>query len=371
MNAGRVEVSVRNVLAGLCLASALIPAAAAAGTLAMPLAAEKTAQYWTAERYASARPLVSEGVEDAAIADAVVEESANVPAGGVSAEGRGPSVVAGRASLQTRLFDLSMADLAAAGEDRDSLTEPASASGAFFTSGRLVPASADLSYPYSTIGKLFFTIPGVGNFYCSASVIRPRVVATAAQCLHSGKPNTSFYSNVQFVPAYRSGVAQLGSWTGVFGFVSSTWTNGNGNLPNAADYVLIEVSDLVINGVTRKLGDITGYLGYATLKLRPNHAHILGYTSTFDSAERAHQVTAQAFRAASQNNAEYGSDMRGGSAGAAIIQDFGDNPATVKWIGAISYFYTATTTKLQGASTPDTRFTGLLNSACTHRLGNC
>jgi hypothetical protein len=134
---------------------------------------------------------------------------------------------------------------------------------------------------------------------------------------------------------------------------------------------MIEVQDLTINNVLRKLGDVVGYFGYQTLKLRPNHAHLLGYASNFDSGQRLHQVTAQAFRAAAANNAEYGSDMRAGSIGGPLVQDFGDNPSLAKIIGVLSYFNTSTGPKLEGASIPDSRFTSLLNTVCAHRAGNC
>src|SRR6185295_7562612 len=133
----------------------------------------------------------------------------------------------------------------------------------------LVPAAADLAYPYSTVGKLFFTIPGQGNFYCSAAVLRPRVVLTAAQCIHSGTSNPGFFTNFQFVPAYRNGSAPFGTWTWNYVAVSTTWSTGGGHLPNAADYGMIEMKDQTINGSVRKIGDVVGFLGYQTLRLRP------------------------------------------------------------------------------------------------------
>jgi hypothetical protein len=56
-------------------------------------------------------------------------------------------------------------------------------------------------YPYSTIGKLFFTIPGQGDFVCSASVIRPHILLTARHCVYNG----AFFSNEVFYPSYHAG----------------------------------------------------------------------------------------------------------------------------------------------------------------------
>jgi V8-like Glu-specific endopeptidase len=359
-------------LLGLLLAS--LPAAAAAGvvTLSNPHA-KAVERVWTAERFAAAQPMPLQQVDrDMAGIPEASSWTADDSAAAASAAGRAP--VAGiRADGTNRLFSPEDRELVqAAGDDLGSIGEPASGSaGGYFTSARLVPTSADRSYPYTTVGKLFFHIPNKGDFYCSASVIRARIIATAGQCVHSGTTNPGFYSDFQFVPAYRDGTAPYDTWDWQYVIVNNTWTTGNGKLPNAADYALIELEDKVISGVTRKIGDVVGYLGYVIQRLRPNHAHLLGYPSNFDSGEKLHQVTAQALRAASPNNVEFGSDMRGGSGGGPLIQDFGDNPALAKWIGAISYYNTSTAVKIEGASIPDSRFTGLLNSVCAHRAGNC
>src|SRR4029453_2045217 len=77
-------------------------------------------------------------------------------------------------------------------------------SGARFTSSRLIPATTttDQAYPYPVIGKLFFTIPGAGNYVCSAAVISYRLIATAGHCVASG--NGDYYTNFSFVPALRN-----------------------------------------------------------------------------------------------------------------------------------------------------------------------
>ena len=352
----------------LLLALALAPAGALAADWVGQANPEKSLaeSFWTPERFQNAQPLPMTDV--ALTAPAGEPEEYAEPAGpSVSGEGRAPSARV-RPDLKNRLFE----PLEDAAGFTEPITEQASGSlGSYFTSARLVPTTADLAYPYSTVGKLFFTIPGRGEFYCSAAVLRLRVVLTAAQCIHSGSTSPGFYTNFRFVPAYRNGSAPFGTWDWAYVAVPSGWITGRGVLPNAADYGMIEVQDEVVNGSLRKLGDVVGYLGYQTQRLRPNHAHLLAYTSSFDGGERMHQVTAQAFRAASQSNAEYGSDMRNGSGGGPMIQDFGDNATLNRVVGVLSYFNTSTAVKLQGASTPDTRFTSLLNQVCAHRTGNC
>lgn len=250
--------------------------------------------------------------------------------------------------------------------------------GAHFTSSRLNPLSADLSYPYVTTGRLFFTTPG-GNSWCSASVLRPRVVLTAGHCVHSGT-SSGFYSNFLFVPAYRDGVAPYQRWNWSYVITTGTWASGGGGVPNAADYAMLEVADVSFNGVLRKIGNVTGYLGYRTLGLVPNHSTILGYPGNLDSGEKMHQVTAGSFRTRSPNAGEYGSDMRGGSSGGPWIQNFGTpavgqtgglNPGSNLVIGVTSYGPIATDPLYQGSSILDSRFTEILNNVCTRRTGNC
>lgn len=358
-------------LCGMALVLASLPAAAASGVMTLAKPHSKSAErVWTAERYAAAKPMPLQELDRGGL-EGTSEASSWTARESVSAEGRAP--IAGvRADGMNRLFEAADRDLALAEEDLGSIHEPANGNANnYFTSARLVPTSADRSYPYTTVGKLFFHIPNKGDFYCSAAVIRARIIATAGQCAHSGTANPGFYTDFEFVPAYRDGVAPFDTWEWEYLVVHNTWTGSNGKLPNAADYALIELEDKVINGATRKIGDVVGYLGYQIQRLRPNHAHLLGYASNFDNGEKLHQVTAQALRAAASNNVEYGSDMRSGAGGGPLIQDFGDNPSLVKWIGTQSYFNTSTAVKVQGASIPDARFTGLLNSVCGHRAGNC
>jgi V8-like Glu-specific endopeptidase len=265
----------------------------------------------------------------------------------------------------------------------DELTPAPQNAGTFnahFTSSRLIPLTADTSYPYRTVGKLFFTIPGQGDFVCSASVIKPRLILTAGHCVHSGTASPGFFTNWRFAPAFRDGVAPFQTWDWNFVITTSTWASGGGSVPNAADYALIELRDRSINNVVRRIGDVTGFLGFQTLSLLPNHAHILGYPGNLDSGQKMHQVTAESFRAVSPNCVEYGSDMRGGSSGGPFVQNFGQlatgqtggtNTGINRVIGVVSYGYTSTDPKVQGSSILDSRFTSILNTSCGRQAGNC
>ncbi|STX28661.1 V8-like Glu-specific endopeptidase [Legionella beliardensis] len=250
-----------------------------------------------------------------------------------------------------------------------------------FSSSRLIPLSADLTYPYRAVGKLFFTKPGQGDFVCSASVIRHRVIVTAGHCMHSGSGGAAgYHTNWIFIPAFRDGTAPYQVWTWAYALVSASWATGGGSVPNAADYGMLEMQDNIVNGSAKRIGNVTGYLGYQTQALNPNHAHLLGYPCNFDSCLKMHQVTAQSARNVAPNNVEYGSDMRGGSSGGPWVQNFGAysvgqsgglNAGINRIIGITSYGYISTDPKAQGSSIPDSRFTSILNSVCAHRAGNC
>lgn len=70
------------------------------------------------------------------------------------------------------------------------------------------------SYPARTHGKVFFTIPGDGNFTCSGTVVRSRsknLVWTAGHCVYDDV-SRRFATNWTFVPGYEDGERPFGEW---------------------------------------------------------------------------------------------------------------------------------------------------------------
>lgn len=72
------------------------------------------------------------------------------------------------------------------------------------------PAQLSKSYPYSAAGKLFFKRDG-DTYVCSASLIKPGLVVTAAHCV-AGFGENRFFTNFEFIPAYYRGNAPYGKW---------------------------------------------------------------------------------------------------------------------------------------------------------------
>ena len=80
-------------------------------------------------------------------------------------------------------------------------------------------------YPFSAAGKLFFKI-GTDSFVCSASLIKPGVVVTAAHCV-AAFGQRRFYSNWVFVPAYWNGSAAFGVWPASWAIVLTSYYDGS------------------------------------------------------------------------------------------------------------------------------------------------
>ena len=383
------------------------PLAGTGGNTATPVTKKLNSKRddWTSEHYRKAKPKPFPAV-DQTLTQTMLDESTDNPQPqdstqdqpGVSTPGHPPSLEKPALErLEKRLYvpDESRSDAAEPDANTaGSIGSPAQQAAqnaavpldvgfrrAYFSSQALAPLEADREYPYSTTGRLFFRIPNEGLFACSGSVISLRLILTAGHCVHSGSGNENgWFTDFEFVPAYRDGVAPFSTWKGSAAFVTTPWYVGNGTVPNVADYALIEVEDQTVDGVPRKIGEIVGYLGFQTNRLLPNHAHLLGYPAAFDNGERMHQVTAQSFRKYDNNTALYGADMTEGSSGGPWIMNFGPaasgqtgnaEPTRNLVIGATSYGFTSPPLSILGSSTLDGNFTSMLSAACSSRPGNC
>jgi V8-like Glu-specific endopeptidase len=69
------------------------------------------------------------------------------------------------------------------------------------------------TYPYSTVGKVFFRQNG-RSWVASAASIGNNGIFTAGHVVHAGNNQASGWStNMVFVPAYKDGVAPFGQFT--------------------------------------------------------------------------------------------------------------------------------------------------------------
>jgi len=132
------------------------------------------------------------------------------------------------------------------------------------------------SFPYSTVGKLFFTQYGT-NYVCSGAMIKGHAFWTAGHCAHAGNNSSGGWSyNAVFVPQYYYGSAPLG-----YCYVQSWWTTtdwyANGN-PNGLDH------DYAGGNVSCTISNIASYTGYLGLAWNQGYGKIwtaLGYPQAY------------------------------------------------------------------------------------------
>lgn len=324
---------------------------------------------FTAADYAAAKPI--QMIASAASA----RELAASPVLGEKASSDGsPPRVKVTPDSAARLYSEALSPLGIAGAP---LPVDRGSSGANYTLSAMVPdtqANA-LTYPHVTHGKLYFSVPG-GTAYCTAAVINYRIIATAGHCVSNG--NGQFYSNWRFVPATWNGSAPLQTWNWRYVVTTTTWHNGGGGVPNAADYAMIELEDRFIGGSTKRIGQVTGWLGWQTLSCRNNHTHKNGYPGNVFGGARLSLASSNTWRNVAPFNCEYGTSQTFGASGGPWVQNFGSvggvltqlNPGRNRVVAVASYTYGQAFGVL-GASELDNRWVAVWNNVCAHRAGNC
>jgi len=79
------------------------------------------------------------------------------------------------------------------------------------------------TFPFATVGKLFFSTGG-GQASCTASSVGGDIVLTAGHCVSNARGG--FYSNIQFCPQFRDGQCPRGRFTGSRVVVHARYHNG-------------------------------------------------------------------------------------------------------------------------------------------------
>ena len=345
-------------------------------------AAASVRAFWTPERMASAIPLELKS------SGQLSATRATGPAAplGPQVSGVGSPPTAKGEPVNEFLYNVTLSDEGSAAPTAVGLPPPA----AHFTTSRVFPDSATVVYPWRASGKLFFHDPRTReNFICSASVLRPRVIATAGHCV--SQPSTTaanryFFNNFLFVPAFRqippaASVAPYCSWTWQFVIVSNIWFFSDGSVPNAQDVALIEPRDRACtSSALQRLGAVTGYYGYRTNSVIPQSITQIGYPANLDSGLQMEVTWAESFDNGGNNTVRIGSAQRGGSSGGPWLKDFGVRPvdfAAHPWftpnqlVSVTSYGPISESPQYLGGSILNNNFLSILNKICNRKAGNC
>jgi V8-like Glu-specific endopeptidase len=265
-----------------------------------------------------------------------------------------------------------------------------------FTTFRVFPSSAAQTFPYAAVGKLFFTIQAAGgidppgNYSCTASVIKARVIATAGHCIGSPRVSTGgnfvFYSNWMFIPADTGGAAPFGTWTSFSQGVGGGWSSSKGAVPNAEDWGFIDLNDQGLL-FPKKIASVTGAFGYSTLALASKNITQLGYPSNLDNGADMEQNNGTTASAGNVNTWTIGSAMGQGASGGPWVLNFGVAPACSgqcpsgnnglnalgsNFLVAVdSYGPASPQIGYAGASEFNADWTSLLTTMCGKKQGTC
>lgn len=178
-----------------------------------------------------------------------------------------------------------------------------------------IPLDEYATFPYSTVGKVFFTDSRTGgNYVCSGTAVESAngsTVDTAAHCVMEGGSGDGYYTNWIFCPQYVDGTCPAASWSARSVVVSRSWAY-NGDL--ALDLAAVVVEEL--DGLT--LTEVVGGVGFGANLSRNQEFLALGYpaASPFDG-ERLQSCTGTTINYPGGNPRPIGidCDMTGGSSG--------------------------------------------------------
>ncbi|GAB4215591.1 MAG: hypothetical protein OHK0022_55670 [Roseiflexaceae bacterium] len=169
------------------------------------------------------------------------------------------------------------------------------------------------SYPFSTLGKLFFFQYGY-EYVCSAALVKGHGIWTAGHCAHPGNGDPDGWSyEAIFVPQYYETDDPLGICFVTDWITPSDWFyNG---LPDGLDY---DYAGGNISCDTEDITDYTGYLGLAWNQSTTQFWRIVGYPAAppFDGERQVQCASGRkAFGFGTPITIGATCDMTGGSSG--------------------------------------------------------
>ncbi len=190
-----------------------------------------------------------------------------------------------------------------------------------------------LTFPRSTIGKIFFSqdangngvISTLENFVCSGSVIALNTVATAGHCMHNGLGDPTdffggFSTNILFCPSYNAGGINpnSGCWSGAGQWETGQWYTSS-NFDRDYSCFITAATGTIVNN---RIGNFTGTTGRAWNWNNRQHVYAFGYPAgaPFNGtriivATSTETYTRDTTSGDGQVSKYIGNDMTGGSSG--------------------------------------------------------
>ena len=234
-------------------------------------------------------------------------------------------------------------------------------------------------YPYRATGKIFFNI-GTATYWCTASLIQPGLVVTAAHCVCDFGTDT-FYSNWQFIPAYYKNTKPYGTWKVADAVVLTSYLNGTDSCYDSGVVCTDDVAVLLVQPIGKSgpknksyPGYRTGWLGYGwdgygftTPSSGPGYGYTiaqitqLGYPGAEDGGLMMQRTDSQGYVSTMSSNTVWGTRQTAGSSGSPEVvnlgaapvlngESFGNDADFNIVIGVTSWGYTDTTIMQEGAS---------------------
>lgn len=179
-----------------------------------------------------------------------------------------------------------------------------------------VPPASYATFPYSVIGKVFFTDPQSGTDYvCSGTALQSAnksVVDTAGHCVMEGGSGNNFYTNWMFCPQRLEGNCPKGMWHAIRLYASTDWAQNNALGRDLGLAVVGKNND-------KALTDVVGGVNIRTSISAQQQFTALGYPAAepFDG-EHMQQCSSQTIRRDTMQDPDavgIACNMTGGSSG--------------------------------------------------------
>ncbi len=243
-------------------------------------------------------------------------------------------------------------------------------------------------YPFRAAGKLYFN-DGSSTYVCSASMIKPGIIVTAAHCV-AAFGEQRFFTNWQYVPALYGKTKPYQTWSTVTAYIKQSYYDGTDTCAVPGVVCENDVAVLVAKPKGKAYpGKSTGWFGYGWdgYGFTPSGTTLinqLGYPVSHDSGLIMQRTDSQGYvDSAEADNTVWGSRQTGGSSGGPELVNLGVvaslngtavgtdwDPNTV--VGVTSWGYTDTTVKQQGASPfTSNNIVSLVNTACAAYPSAC